>query len=73
MPRRLQRLNQEGNICSKYIDELEYINDVIVHESSHGSVEIDEDDYKNITDPELMLVCKKALEVSVPTIKAPLV
>lgn len=69
----IKRLTEEGNICSKYIEELKFINDVIVPESSHGGVEIDEDDYKNITDHELMQVCKKALEVSAPTIKAPLV
>jgi len=60
------RLRGEGNICEHYIEDLETINDIITPESSHGSAEIDADDYEHITDNELMIVCKKASQVSAP-------
>lgn len=62
----IARLKNQGNICEDYIEDLEIIDDIIVPESSHGSAEIDADDYENITDDELMNVCKKASQISAP-------
>lgn len=60
------RLRSEGNTCDDYIEDLETINDIITPESSHGSAEIDSDEYEHITDDELMTVCKKASQISAP-------
>ncbi len=60
------RLRSEGNICEDYIEDLETINDIITPESSHGSAEIDSDEYEHITDDELMTICKKASQISAP-------
>jgi len=60
------RLRSEGNTCEDYIEDLETINDIITPESSHGSAEIDSDDYEHITDDELMTVCNKASHISAP-------
>lgn len=60
------RLREEGNICEHYIEDLKNINDIITPESSHGSAEVNSNDYENITDDELMSVCKKAIQISAP-------
>lgn len=62
----IAKLKKQGNICEDYIEDLENIDDIIVPESSHGSAEIDADEYENITDDELMNVCKKASQISAP-------
>lgn len=62
----IARLKEQGNICEEYIEDLEIIDDIIVPESSHGSAEVDADDYEHITDDELMTVCKKASQISAP-------
>lgn len=60
------RLKAQGDVCEDYIEDLEIIDDIIVPESSHGSAEIDADEYEHITDDELMNVCKKASQISAP-------
>ena len=62
----ISRLKNQGNICENYIEDLEIIDDIIVPESSHGSANIDADDYEHITDDELMTVCKKSSKISAP-------
>ena len=62
----IDRLKNQKNICEYYIEDLENINGIIVSESSHGSSEIDANDYENITDDELMTVCKKVSQISAP-------
>lgn len=62
----ISRLKALGNICEDYIEDLEIINDIIVRESSHGGLNIDSDDYENITDDELMIACTKASQISAP-------
>jgi wobble nucleotide-excising tRNase len=62
----IDRLKNQKNICEYYIEDLENIDGIIVSESSHGSSEIDANDYENITDDELMTVCKKVSQISAP-------
>lgn len=62
----INRLKNQQNVCENYIEDLENIDDIIVPESSHGSAEIDADDYENITDDELMTVCRKVSQISAP-------
>lgn len=62
----IDRLKNQNNICEYYIEDLENIDGIIVSESSHGSSEIDANDYENITDDELMTVCKKVSQISAP-------
>lgn len=62
----IERLKNQKNICEYYIEDLEIINGIIVLESSHGSSTIDANDYENITDDELMTVCKKVIQISAP-------
>jgi len=64
----IDRLKNEDNICEDYIEDLETINDIMVPESSHGSAEIDADDFEHITDDELLTVCKKAMQIAAPPI-----
>jgi len=62
----IDRLKKQQNVCEDYIEDLENIDCIIVPESSHGSAEIDADDYEHITDDELMTVCKKVSQISAP-------
>ncbi len=58
------KLRDEGNICEDYIADLTDINDSVKEESSHGSANVDADDYEHISDEALRTVCNKALSIS---------
>ena len=60
----IEKLRQEGNTCEEYIEQLEFINDTITPESSHGSEDIDSDEYENVTNEELRIVCENAIQIS---------